>query len=364
MRDFNIEYKDIITHIEQAPAIQSLLELRKVKAPIIMYGLGEQATLLLAFCNYYSIQIAGFADGKKRGEFDNRRIAIMSPDELFLAYPNANILISSWKYNKEIFDTLIQLGYREEQIYKFPFSHPYFLLREFFETHYLVGYKRAFEFFKDDLSKKIILDRIRAYLYDELLVKTSNKPKYFEFPFADKEVFVQAGTYCGETVKEFLGLYSTEQNYEIYSFEADPQAYEISKNALSNFKNINLINKGLWGTETILTFYTDALSGGASFVNGHNNEIQTPVTSLDTFFMDKPTSITFIQLDIEGAELEALKGAEQIIRNQKPKLAICVYHKYEDVYEIPELLYQYNPEYKFWLQHCEDGIYDTVLYAM
>ena len=364
MIDFNTAYNDIIKQIEEAPAIRNLLLLKDLNAPIIMYGLGEQASLLLSFCNYYSVSITGFADSKKRGEFADTQSIIMSPEELVINYPDAMILISSWKYNNAIFETLKSFGYRKEQIYQFPFSHPYFLLRESFETNHLEGYKRAYEFFDDDLSKQIICDRISAYLFDKTLYKTSTKPKYFEFLFSEQEVFVQAGTYCGETVKEFLDICSSEQQYEVYTFEADPQAYEISKKTLSGFKNIYLVNKGLWSTESTLIFFTDALSGSASFVNGHDHEIKMPVTSLDAFFLDKPTLPTFIQLDIEGAELEALKGAEQIIRNQKPKLAICVYHKYEDVYEIPELLYQFNPEYKFWLQHCEDGIYDTILYAM
>jgi hypothetical protein len=70
-------------------------------------------------------------------------------------------------------------------------------------------------------------------------------------------------------------------------------------------------------------------------------------------------------MDIEGAELNALKGAERIIKEQKPKLAICIYHKPEDVWEIPNLLLDFVPDYKFYIRHCTySSFLDTVLYAL
>lgn len=74
--------------------------------------------------------------------------------------------------------------------------------------------------------------------------------------------------------------------------------------------------------------------------------------------------VTFVKLDIEGAELAALKGAESTIREQKPKLAVCVYHKPEDIWEIPALVLEYNPGYRLWLRHYSLSRYDTVLYAV
>lgn len=69
-------------------------------------------------------------------------------------------------------------------------------------------------------------------------------------------------------------------------------------------------------------------------------------------------------MDIEGAELKALKGCREIIKNQQPDLAICVYHKVEDMHEIPRFINEMNPNYKFYLRHHSRGHGETVFYAI
>jgi hypothetical protein len=68
-------------------------------------------------------------------------------------------------------------------------------------------------------------------------------------------------------------------------------------------------------------------------------------------------------MDIEGSELKALHGAENTIKNNKPKLAICIYHKPEDITEIQRYLMSIVPEYKFGIRHYADHEFETVLYA-
>jgi len=74
---------------------------------------------------------------------------------------------------------------------------------------------------------------------------------------------------------------------------------------------------------------------------------------------------TIIKMDVEGAELEALKGAYNTIKNYKPRLAICVYHKPSDIIDIPGFILQINDGYKLYLRHHRADIADdTVLYAI
>ena len=64
-------------------------------------------------------------------------------------------------------------------------------------------------------------------------------------------------------------------------------------------------------------------------------------------------------MDIEGSEFAALKGCAETIR----KLTICVYHKPEDIFEIPEYILSLNPDYKMWLRHYTNLVNETVLYC-
>lgn len=73
---------------------------------------------------------------------------------------------------------------------------------------------------------------------------------------------------------------------------------------------------------------------------------------------------TFIKMDIEGSESEALKGAKDTITTYKPRLAISIYHKPEDILELPEIILSYRPDYQFYMRHYSLGAPDTVLYAV
>jgi hypothetical protein len=75
--------------------------------------------------------------------------------------------------------------------------------------------------------------------------------------------------------------------------------------------------------------------------------------------------VTFIKADIEGAEMEMLKGAKETILKNKPKLAICIYHSDEDMLQIAEWIHNIVPEYKLYVRmHGKyPAGYETVLYA-
>ena len=107
-------------------------------------------------------------------------------------------------------------------------------------------------------------------------------------------------------------------------------SYCIEQCEKENIKKIEIYNKDLWNCETKLLFQH---TGGQGSKVGEGNDVIS-TTSTDAIVGDKP--ISFIKLDVEVVELEALQGTEQTISKNHPRLAICIYHKPEDVVMIPQ----------------------------
>ncbi|MCM1211813.1 MAG: FkbM family methyltransferase [Blautia sp.] len=175
------------------------------------------------------------------------------------------------------------------------------------------------------------------------------------------EVFVDAGGFDGFTTKEFF-RWCGGNGYS-YCFDADTGNLDTLKDNLADYGNCEIIPKALWSESTVLSM---RMTGNyASSVTGQKagNDIQEiHAVALDDFIQEK--KVTFIKMDIEGAELEAIKGAKRIIMEQRPRLAISIYHKAEDIWEIPQLLLKYYTGYKFYMRHYSFDGYDTVLYAI
>ena len=156
---------------------------------------------------------------------------------------------------------------------------------------------------------------------------------------------------------------------KIYVWEPDKTNVATLKKNLGKLDNIVYVPCGMWDKETELMFLenggTDArlVDEGCQFTVGTDLDIATriKVNSIDNVCAgDK---VTFIKMDIEGSELAALEGAVRVIKRDKPRLAICVYHKPEDLYEIPFWIKETVPEYKLYLRHHTNAIIETVLYA-
>ena len=88
------------------------------------------------------------------------------------------------------------------------------------------------------------------------------------------------------------------------------------------------------------------------------------ITIDDYVNINKLPKIDYIKMDIEGAEVQALAGAQATIKQFKPKLAICAYHKANDLFMIPQTIKSILPGYRFYLDHYSIHREETVLYAI
>lgn len=230
---------------------------------------------------------------------------------------------------------------------------------------------------KDHILERVDInpDRqwILAYLSDSLDIK-----QYFEFPelYHPGTAFIDGG--CLDCVTSYRFAKWCKDTYSsIIAFEPHPDSYadcckKIQEVPLRDFQ---LINAGLSNQEGTASFdATTNATGGSSIILDSNTkksgqtkhktdikEISIRTVALDDIVGEQ--TVGFIKLDIEGAELDALRGAKNTIIRDKPLLAICVYHKRGDICAMMDYLHQLLPEYRFLLRHHSDFLCETVLYA-
>lgn len=188
--------------------------------------------------------------------------------------------------------------------------------------------------------------------------------QYFDLdalPHVSGECFVDGGAFDGASSLAFQ-RWCGDDYAHVYAFEPDAAnrarctAQFASRLPSGSY---DVIPRGLWSSMGGLSFqdgqgaFSSLQQGGREFA---------AVGALDEELRGK--RITFLKLDIEGAEQEALQGAAQILREQQPKCAISVYHKPKDIFSLPALLLEWYPNSRLYLRHYLLREYDTVLYVV
>ncbi|MCW2482356.1 FkbM family methyltransferase [Candidatus Symbiopectobacterium sp. NZEC135] len=228
------------------------------------------------------------------------------------------------------------------------------------------------QWFFDKLEDDVSRDALIAFINQRISCKTEYFNRvFFEniyfldsiINFSENEVFVDCAC-TGDTILSFLANYR-EKGFinprKIYGLEPDSSNFKQLVSTVSQFDFCQVVNSGAWSVNTKLSFRQGI--GELSRVDLDNKSDVIDVVSIDSLL--KGDEATFIKMDIEGAELAALQGAAKTIRDYKPKLAISLYHKPEDLIEIPSYLNELNPDYKFYLR-CHQRYFsvDMVLYAI
>lgn len=176
----------------------------------------------------------------------------------------------------------------------------------------------------------------------------------------ENEIFIDGGACDGETIHLFKHFC---RNYKkIYAFEPDTMNDELCKKNLNKeLDRIILLNKGCWDRADTLCFSMNG-DQGSRIIHDSEQALKIETETIDHVVEDD--NVTFLKLDVEGAELKALAGAENTIRRCHPRLAICIYHKPEDILEIPAYILSLSEDYDFYIRHYQMTQSETILYAV
>ncbi len=336
-------------------------------AKIVLFGAGMNGShaykKLKDRCN-----IVGFSDNNKAlWDKTHEGVKVIRPSELEKIENLVVILTVTGQHYNAILEQLKSLGVTFITYFDLCLSENF----DKFEKVYN-------ELLEDEFSKKTYRNLLLSHiLIDENFLKEIFvRNQYFELPefnlSTPKEVFVDCGAYAGDTMETFIinraGTFNT-----MYSFEPTDKTFNamcyrrerlLKEWALE--ENQVVVEQKAVGAKDGEIFFADEINAEKSnrISNKEEKKGQSlPVVSLDSYFKNIETKPTFIKADIEGAEIDLINGAKNIIVNNKPMMAICLYHSIDDLYEIPLLLKGMNPDYKMGVRHHMPNYYETVLYC-
>jgi FkbM family methyltransferase len=215
---------------------------------------------------------------------------------------------------------------------------------------------------------KIKLYYLPVGLLNTFYLKQYVCPTQIDIKAKDGDVVIDAGGCWGDTALYFaseVGSFGKVYTFEFIQSNLSIMHRNFAQNPeLKEW--IEIVENPLWSESDQNLYYIDNGPASQVFFNETSDtKLQVSTISIDDFIDRRGIQkVDFIKMDIEGAELFALKGATKVIKKFKPKLAISIYHSIDDFVCIPEFIHALGLGYKFYLGHFTTHLEETVLYAM
>ncbi len=187
---------------------------------------------------------------------------------------------------------------------------------------------------------------------------------------APGDTVVDGGACWGDTALYFA--HEVGESGKVYAFELINSNLTVLKKNLnlnaSLEKQVEIVNRPLWSKSNVPLYFKDRgpSSRGAVDRRSDDGESEKHFTTTidDLVHHNRLKKVDFIKMDVEGAEVEVLHGAEKTMRRFRPKLAISVYHSISDFVDVFEFISRLDLGYRFYLGHYTIHWHETVLFAM
>ena len=189
-----------------------------------------------------------------------------------------------------------------------------------------------------------------------------------EFSYCGHEIIVDVGAFVGDTTEEYVRHGAYGNNMKIYAFEPFEEAQRKLITRVVRLKkewplkddDIVVVSAGVGAETGTLSFSANALN----MLTPHElGDYKVPIYKLDDYFTEK-SPFTLLKADVEGGEMDVLRGAEAMVRQHKPKLALSIYHSPQDFFRIAECVKRFVPEYRMYVRNHSYDHTDTVLYCV
>ncbi len=333
--------------------------------PIIIYGMGNGADKIIEELDRCGIPVSGIAasDDFVRGQsFHGSRVRKISDFEQ--EFGDFIIIVA---FGTSLPDVMTHIFALSEQHIVLAADVPVYgdnIWNKGFYEENKENIEKAYALFADEKSKQV---------YENILnYKLSGQLHFLRSAYSDKEEvfnkilklnsnesYLDLGAYRGDTIDEFLH-YTSRSYQHITALEPDRKTFAKLKAHVNDMTNIKLFRMGIWSEDRDMSF-EDSLGRGSSIKSGAKNDLA--VTKIDTLYAVR--KLTYLKMDVEGSERQALIGGINTLRRDKPKLNIAAYHRSEDIFSLPLLIHSIEPNYKLYLrQHPYIPAWDLNVYAI
>ncbi len=328
--------------------------------PVLVYGMGNGADKVIDELNRLCIPILGvtasddFVRGQNFRGFTVKKLSEFDGD-FIIAVAFASCI-------PDVMNHIFSLSDRYDVLVPCVPVVGDEIINEAFIDKYKEKIEQAHALFDKD-SQKIFEGCIEFMLGGDLNVLrriTTEKDEVFHniLRLSETEHYLDLGAYRGDTVDELLS-YTSGKYSNIIALEPDRRTFRKLCEHIEGMQNVFAYQKAVSSFSGNVKF--NSAAGRQSSISSVGTDTET--VTVDELCADK--DVTYIKMDVEGAEIDAIIGAKNTLAEKKPKLNIALYHKFTDLFEIPLLIKSINPDYKFFIRrHPYIPCWDMNLYCI
>ncbi|MBE6647732.1 MAG: FkbM family methyltransferase [Ruminococcaceae bacterium] len=350
--------------------------LSKSDKTIVMYGMGNGADKILAICSRYSIEVSDFfaSDGFVRGHlFHGKRVLSYSEAKEKYGAENMIVLLSFASSLPEVLENIYRIA-DECELYApdVPVCGTTLFDSQLFEQN-KDKIELVSSLLADEKSKEVYNSVVNYKLSGDIAYIKSTHSDFAEvyrdiLKAEDFETVADLGAYNGDTLRE-IKPFAPKLKTAI-AFEPDRRNHKkLCDYAQNETFYIEAHQTAAWSHKDTLFFdgsgnRNSTLTSSDSLpVTKGAKIVEADADSLDSILADR--RIDYIKYDVEGSEREAVEGSKTAIERHRPALLISLYHRSEDIYELPLLIHERYPDYKLYIRRREYiPAWDTVLIAV
>ncbi len=340
--------------------------LENTEKPIVVYGMGNGADKIIARLTERNIEVSDFfaSDGFVRGHcFHGKRV--LSLKEIEEKHQDFIILLSFASSLDNVLDIFYSLNERYEMyapdvpvagVGTFDFN---------FFTQNKTQIDKARALLADDISIKVFDNVIKYKLTGKIEylkeIETSPEEAWNSILSPNEyKICVDAGAYNGDTAREMI--FRCKNAEKIYALEPDKRNFKKLSVYAEDEKRVVPLNVAAWDKKETLTFDGTGNRNSNPFSNISKKLIEIDAVSIDSVCQE---NIDYIKYDVEGSEKEALNGSRETIKKSSPDLLVSLYHRNEDIFALPLLVNEFDPDYKLYIRKFKYvPAWDLNLYAV